>query len=163
MKTLQKPIAFILVGLPGTGKSTWSKPFLDTNQFVHISTDAVIDSIAKNESKTYDEVFKESIKIADKAIKELATQTILNKRNIIWDQTNVSVKARKKIITKLKDYTKVAVVFTCSEELHTERLFKRSESEGKTISNFMMESMKNSFQFPTLDEGFDSIIEVKHG
>lgn len=157
---MTKPIAFILIGLPGSGKSTWSLPLLSSGQFDLISTDFFIEQEAKKLGLTYSDIFRDYVKEADKICNLYITEVISGERNLIWDQTNVSIKSRKSKIDKLKNYIKIAVVFEIDEELHKERLDNRTASDGKFIPVNVMDSMKKTFQFPTLEEGFNHIIHV---
>lgn len=157
-----KPIAYFLIGLPGSGKSTWSKPLLDSGQYDLISTDFFIDQYAKSVGKTYTDVFKEYIKEAEKITKEYIDEVVDGRRNLIWDQTNTTAKSRKQKLDKLDGYVKIAVVFSISEQTQAERLKKRDEDIGKAIPANILKSMRDHFEHPTLDEGFSQIIEVKY-
>lgn len=157
-----KPIAFFLIGLPGSGKSTFSKPLLESGQFDLISTDFFIDQYAKSVGKTYTDVFSGSIKEAEKITKEYLSEVITGRRNLIWDQTNTTAKSRKQKLDKLDGYLKIAVVFTISEKTQNERLQKRDAEVGKVIPANILKSMRDHFELPTLDEGFDQIIEIKY-
>jgi predicted kinase len=157
-----KPIAFFLIGTPGCGKSTWSKPLLESGQFDLISTDFFIDQYAKSVGKTHDEVFREYIREAEKINKLYLKEVVEGRRNLIWDQTNFLIKTRKRNLGKLDGYIKIAVVFTISEQTQNERLQKRKEEVGKSISEPILTDMRTRFEYPTLDEGFNQIIEVKY-
>ena len=52
------PVAYILIGLPGSGKSTWIRNNQTKDDFVVISSDDEIEKYAKSQSKTYSEVFE---------------------------------------------------------------------------------------------------------
>jgi predicted kinase len=161
-KLISKPIAFIMVGLPGSGKSTWSKTLLQSGQFDLISTDHFIDLEAQKQGKTYDDLHREYIKEADKICRSYLKEVIEAKRNLIWDQTNLSVKSRRSCVQQLKDYVRIAVVFKIDKETLQSRLNLRAEVEGKTISESILSRMCNYFQIPTLEEGFHQIIEVNY-
>lgn len=156
------PIAFFLIGLPGSGKSTWIKPYLESNQFDLISTDFFIDQYAKSVGKTYTDVFSEYIKEAEKITNLYLSEVIEGRRNLIWDQTNISVKARKAKIAKLDGYIKIAVVFSISEDTQLSRIANRKTETGKDIPANILRSMRGNFEMPTLEEGFSQIIEVNY-
>lgn len=159
--TQMKPIAYILIGLPASGKSTWAKPMLESGEYVLISLDYHVEEYAKSIGKTYNDIFREYASTAEKQSKAVLKDAIENKKNVIWDQTNVSAKSRLKIC-QLKAYKKIAVVFQLPEDVHKERLAAREISEGKSIPEFILNSMRENFEFPTLDEGFDEIIEITY-
>ncbi len=76
-------------------------------------------------------------------------------KDIIWDQTSVSVKSRKRKFNMLPDYEHIAVVFKTPEQAELTR--RLSSRPGKIIPEHVMRSMIDSFQMPTEDEGFSQI------
>lgn len=151
------PILYVLVGVPGAGKSTYIKNHL---KGVILSTDDYIEKIASETGKTYNEVFsKETMREAISELNSNLSKAIFNKENIIWDQTNLSVKKRASILAEFKgtDYEKIAVVFpTPNEEEWKRRLNSRP---GKTIPIHVLNSMAKSLEYPTIAEGFDRVVE----
>jgi predicted kinase len=149
---------YMLVGLPGSGKSTWAK---NTYPSAIIgSSDAFIEDHAKNIGKTYNEVFVEMVKKAQESCNQIVQKAFVNnEETVIWDQTNLSIKSRKNRLAFVpKDYKKVAIVVSCSDEKQwKERLDSRP---GKTIPFGILETMKRSFQTPTVEEGFDEIVII---
>lgn len=151
------PTATILIGLPATGKSF----YVDQNNLVNantvvLSTDYYIEKYAIIENKTYNEVFQDCIKIATSDMMDDLEFAKLNNLDIVWDQTNLSIKSRTNKIKLLKDYEIHAVVFgmNITMEEHFNRLNSRV---GKSIPDFVMKTMKASYQEPTKEEGFISI------
>lgn len=150
----------ILVGLPGTGKSTWinSMGYFQRPDWIVLSTDNFIESVAEVEGKTYSEVFPVAIKHAEKTMQENFEYAIKNKLNIVWDQTNLSRGTRLRKLNKLPlcYHPVVARVFSAPEN-HDEWLNSASR-KGKTIPPHVLGIMKTIYQEPTLSEGFDQII-----
>ena len=64
------PTIYMLIGVPASGKSTWVEQ--NKGNALVISTDNLIEAYAANLGKTYNEVFKEQIKIATKIALEHA-------------------------------------------------------------------------------------------
>ena len=149
----------MLVGLPGTGKSTWVKnqKFFDRPDWIVLSTDNYIDSVALGSGKTYSEVFPVAIKDAEKNLKEGLEYAIKAKLNIVWDQTNLSRSTRLKKITKVPlCYRMVARVFPVPDN-HAEWL-NSAERAGKVIPRHVRDSMRAVYEEPTIYEGFDEVI-----
>lgn len=159
---MMKPTLIMLVGLPGTGKSTWIRDQgfwdrWDSADTMVLSTDNFIESVASGEGKTYSEVFPMAIKAAEKNLEEGLEYAIQTDMNIVWDQTNLSVSSRKKKLRKIPaHYRKVAKVFLPTDE--HEAWLNSPERAGKVIPKNVLDSMQATFQMPTVDEGFDEVI-----
>lgn len=150
------PKCTLLVGVPGSGKSTWllDREYIE-DQYI-ASTDDIIEAIAFGFGMTYDEGFKDLIKFAEKVMwKELADFAEDSER-IYIDRTNLSVKSRKRFIDFLKPYGYEfdAVVFPTPE---TDEWAKRLHRPGKTIPDHVLESMADNIEMPTKEEGFTNI------
>jgi predicted kinase len=158
------PLLIVMVGLPGSGKDYIIKNIIRDNPDIifHVaSTDDIIEKYADSIGKTYSDVFDEAIKPAIKQMDQDITNSIKERKNIIWNQTNTGLNKRKSIINKFpEEYTKIAVVITVDPEIHTSRLKNREENTGKGIPNFVINTMRNSYVEPTLGEGFDDIIKI---
>jgi predicted kinase len=152
---IKMPKCYQLIGVPCAGKSTWIKNQEWAKDCVIVSTDAWVEREAERVGKTYSEIFDEYM---PKAVELMANQ-VENAReknlDIIWDQTSVSVKSRKRKFNMLRDYEHIAVVFTTPEK---DELARRLASRpGKNIPDHVMRSMIDNFDMPTLDEGFAEI------
>lgn len=156
-----QPSIFVLVGLPASGKSTWRSRFTQERPCAVISSDDIIEEIAAEQGKTYSEVFSEAIKVSDKMARERFQAAVRERKDIVLDRTNMSVKSRASFLAGLpKDYRKRAIVFEVSEAVLNERLEKRNAT-GKVIPKSVIESMRASYQTPTDAEGFDTIEFVR--
>ena len=149
------PTAYILVGVPGSGKSTWIKNQTWTKDCTVVSTDAYIDAVADREGKTYDDVFKDNMNDAVSHMTSAVNDAIERGADIIWDQTSVSVASRKKKFNMLKGYKMIAVVFRTPEAGEWQR--RINSRPGKHIPTHVLESMANNFEMPTVEEGFDEV------
>lgn len=149
------PKLYMLIGVPGSGKSTWIANQDWTKDIPIVSSDKFIDEHAAKEGKTYNEVFADYVKIATRLMDNQVLICKANNTDIIWDQTNTSVKSRKAKLDKLEGYEKIAVVFRTPEK---EELDKRLvQRVGKHIPANVMESMIANLQEPTEEEGFKEI------
>ena len=149
------PKVYMLIGVPGSGKSTWIGNQDWMKDMPVVSSDRFIDQHAEKEGKTYNEVFDEYIKIASKLMDNQARVCHANNLDFIWDQTNTSVKSRKGKLAILPGYEAIAIVFrTPEKEEHDRRLASRP---GKHIPKNVLESMIANLQEPTEEEGFTEI------
>ena len=76
-------------------------------------------------------------------------------RDIIWDQTSMSIKSRKRKFNMLRDYEHIAVVFKTPEKAELAR--RLASRPGKNIPDHVMRSMIDNYDAPTEEEGFKEI------
>jgi predicted kinase len=151
------PKCYQLIGVPGAGKSTWvwSQNWIEGMDYV--STDHHVEEYAKEQGKTYSEVFTDYMPIAVGLMADEVVEAREAGRDIIWDQTSTTVKSRARKFNMLPDYYHIAVVFRTPN--HTElmrRLASRWDS-GKIIPEHVVASMIASWEEPTEEEGFKEI------
>lgn len=171
MKNIQKlsqkldsPALIMMCGLPCSGKSTWIKTFVEnsTLDWTVISSDNIIDEMCEKEGVTYSEGFSRFVSAAGQEMNRRAKQAFAEGKNIIWDQTNLTVKSRRgKLKTAVeKSYDIGAVVFNVDPKIIKQRNIKRSEEIGKFIPEQVIANMESSFVAPTREEGFKTIVSV---
>lgn len=146
------PTCYQLVGVPASGKSTWISTQTLLKDYVIISTDNHIEEYARVEDKTYSQVFNEFMPTA---IKLMAQDVVLARKagkDIIWDQTSISISSRRKKFNLLPNYNHIAVVFATPPIDESNR--RLAQRPNKHIPAHVMTSMILNFQIPTLAEGF---------
>jgi predicted kinase len=153
---------YILVGVPGSGKSTWLQANEDVLEYpVKLSSDEVIEDIADMFGYTYDEIFKDVVAFANRVFLDRVDVASKNDFiSVVLDRTNMSKKTRAPFIRKFKDFRKVAVVFPTPEQGEWDR--RLASRPGKNIPKYILESMERNFQMPTVEEGFDEVIVVEN-
>jgi predicted kinase len=153
----------MLVGLPASGKSTfrssswWSEPGTDAP--VVVSSDDYIEAIARDEGSTYDAVWSHrTAKLAQRWCEDTAAFAFIDGLDVVWDQTNLTVKSRASKLRMVPEgYKKAAYVFDVPDaHEHACRL----ERPGKTIPIGVLASMTMTFVTPSYDEGFDEVWKV---
>lgn len=186
-----------LIGIPGSGKTTYSQRYIDAGYKIH-SSDAIREEISKNKKIKY--LKENNISFDPKTIKgdpndqsvsfiafkEMYKRTaldLLNGKNVIFDSCLTNKRSRKtaikeifKLLPENFDVDVIGIVFDKDLEKCKERNKKR-ESEGsqvidydgtkRTVSRIVPEEVldrmyKNLYEnFPSTDEGFDSIEIIK--
>lgn len=144
---MNKPQLIILCGLPCSGKSTFLKSS-DYDEYTHLSTDAYIEQVAKLQNKTYNDVWKDTIKEAAKVFYGMMCIAATTNKNVIIDQTNLTVQTRKLKIDLFKNHEPTIVFFNTPLELIKERNCR----PGKHIPEYVISSMAKSLQIPTEEE-----------
>jgi predicted kinase len=153
-------VLYMLIGVPGSGKSTWLQS-QDLSQAQVLSTDNWVEHFAQLNNMTYTDIFKRVIGEATRLMKEDLCKALQNQQVIYWDQTNSTVKTRAAKLTQIpRTYRKVAVYFpTPPDHVLTARLKGR---EGKQIPANVVWGMKSQLEPPHVSEGFDEIIVVNN-
>lgn len=147
----------ILVGVPGSGKSSYLNEKYWVDGGYVISTDNIIEDIANEYCMTYDDAFKDLIKFAEKVFFDKINTHLKYGDSVIIDRTNLSVKSRSRFFNLLKPhgYTFDAIVFPTPDKKEWDR--RLASRIGKTIPKAILETMEKSFQMPTVEEGFTNI------
>jgi predicted kinase len=149
------PHCYQLVGVPGSGKSTWIRNQDWALGLTVVSTDAFVEDYARAQGKTYSEVFEEYMPTAVDLMAEQVVFAREHGHTVIWDQTSTTVASRAKKFRMLPDYEHVAVVFQTPE--HKELMRRLSSRPGKDIPEHVIASMIASWEDPTDEEGFSEI------
>jgi predicted kinase len=116
---------YVLVGMPGVGKSTWINK--NYSHLPVVSSDNFIDLMARRQGKTYTEVFQQYIKSAQDLVWHDIDRYVADGTSFIVDQTNMRARKRREILSKIPaDWNCVAVVFEQPpENILSERLASR--------------------------------------
>lgn len=156
---------YIAIGAPASGKSTWwdiawSNGHLSPKEFARVNFEKIkLDLFGDENDKDKEDPY-------DKYVANLAftnyKQLLSNKiKNIYWDNTSHSVKARKILIdlAKKAGYKVYAIWFNIPLTSCLERNLKRERVTDIKQLNFIYNHiLKNP---PDLDEGFDDIIMIE--
>lgn len=154
---------YFLIGLPGSGKSFLTNNIIKNNpDTVVLSMDNIIDKFAQENNMTYRQVWSEHIKVAEKEFENIIKNAIHDKKDIIWDQTNLHPLSRAPKIKRLLEsfYQIEGIALELSPEEWRARIKKREQNGGKTMLPDVLDSMEKSYQSPEYSEGFDKIYIV---
>ena len=149
------PKCYQLIGVPGSGKSTWVKNQDWALGLTIVNTDAFVEDYARAQGKTYSEVFVDYMPTAIDLMIEQVVFAREHSHTIIWDQTSTTVKSRARKFNMLPDYEHIAVVFRTPE--HKELMRRLMSRPGKEIPDHVVASMIASWEDPTEEEGFKEI------
>ena len=135
----------IMIGLPGSGKSTWCKDLYKGDEnVVYICPD-------KNHTKLCDEgILKKAYQQLDNALKE--------HKDVVIDAANLTKRYRKKWLDICKKYK--ANVTAVYMHLNYSQVIERMSSRGKQIPHDIIRKMYFDLEEPELSEGFTDIIYV---
>lgn len=149
------PKCYQLVGIPGSGKSTWVSSQLWAKDCVIVSTDDYVEKFAQRLGKTYSQVFSIVMPRAIRLMMRRVRKAQLEGKDIIWDQTSTTLISRKRKFVALPDYYHIAVIFGTPEKKELNRRLR--SRPGKYIPKKVIKSMIDNWQKPAEEEGFREI------
>ena len=147
---MNRPSLIILVGIPGSGKSTYAKKYISEypKTPVHLSSDKIREELYGDESIQGNpaEVFS--------LMQKRAIEALNNGNDVIYDATNITRKDRAGIIGICPKFAKIEThIIWAPIEVCIERDSKRERTVGKEV----IDKMLKRFQAPYYDEGIDEI------
>lgn len=149
----------MLIGLSGSGKSTYAKEYIKTRSgTVVISSDDIRQELwgdandQQNPSQVFDEMFIRTVAAMKKGM------------NVIYDATNLVAKTRKATLTRLRqtlnqDFIAVADVIVCS----LSECKRRQGERDRKVPDEVIDRMVRQFQTPWYNEGWDTINIISCG
>jgi tRNA uridine 5-carbamoylmethylation protein Kti12 len=153
-------VVVVLSGLPGSGKSYLTKASKLGGKVFIYSTDDYIEQMAIQNSSTYTDSFELYIREATEFMNLELKKAIEANMTVIWDQTNTKAAKRRWILNQFPEhYVKhcFAIIPPRNDrewQLLTARILSRP---GKHIPKYVIESMLEGYEEPSLDEGFDLV------
>lgn len=154
-EAIDMPTLYVLVGVPGSGKSTTVKKLQSSNP------DTVVvcpDEYRKKLGGTYN-YFKQDKSIWGNLCPTDVNDALSKGKNVIFDATNVSEKRRKSILQWAKVPTKkIAVV--ADVDVATAKKQNKMRDPDKVVPDHVIDNMAKSFTYPTESEGFDEILNA---
>jgi predicted kinase len=149
------PKMYVLVGVPGSGKSTWATTQEWFKDCAYISTDKIVERYARFRKKTYSEVFglymPRAVNFMIKQLNKAKERGV----DIVWDQTSTTIESRARKFRLCPDHYAIAVVFKTPERTELDR--RLANRPGKEIPVQVVNDMINRWEDPTGDEGFKEI------
>lgn len=148
---MNKPTMWVLVGLSGSGKSTIATQIANENpNTVIVSSDAIREELTGNyeDQEHNEEVFK--------IFHDRIRKNLENKKNVIADATNLTMKSRRAIMMKVNglNVRKVCVIIP--------KPFKQCKKDNlhreHPVPDFVLDKQIRKYQIPFYEEGFDEII-----
>ena len=138
-----KGILIVTVGIPGSGKTSWVKDYIEENKDKNIeviSSDEIRKELLndiKDQSKN-----KEVAIIAKERFKEC----LRKKQNVVWDATNLRKEYREQLITLSHNYNALTklLVFLDKES----NIRKKDKGRKWSVSDSVIDKQIKSWQFP---------------
>lgn len=146
---MNRPRLILLVGIPGSGKTTYAKELTEAlSNAIHLSSDAIRAELYGDESIQGDpsEVFSLMQKRAIEALNE--------GHDVIYDATNITRKDRASIINICPKFARIECRIIWAP---IEVCIERDSTRDRTVGKEVIDKMLKRFQAPYYDEGIDEI------
>lgn len=134
----------ILVGPPGSGKSTWGENFAKKNGIKKISTDEIRAEIGSGEHDQ--SVSAQAFSLARQRVKD----ELKAGRSVIIDATSVNRKARRDWINLARGAG--AFVIAVPFEVSREELIRRDANRPRTVGPEIIDRFLNKYERPSVGE-----------
>lgn len=149
--------AFVMCGIPGSGKSTWVIKHMVPATDITISRDNIRFMLLQDG----EEYFAHESKVKNIFFSAIRSNTFISKDfdNVFVDATHLTPKSRRQTMNHIAhDTHKIAVYFDVPIEVALERNARR---EGRArVPEDAIKNMYNSFCAPKISEGFDEIWRI---
>lgn len=143
---------FVLMGVPGSGKSTFAEALLDIRSNIeHVSSDEI-----RKEFFEYKDNHKEIFKI----MHQRTLECLKNGKDVIYDSTNLERKYRLELYKKAKKQDSNTRVITVFIHKGLERAIKQSKQrENRTdVNEVLIREMYETMQLPIAGTDCDTIM-----
>jgi len=147
-----KPILAVMVGISGSGKSTFANGLKTSLKAELVETDAIRVELTGNaeDQSQNGKVFA----IAKKRVNGYLS----NSNNAIIDATSLSVRDRKEWIELAK--TNNAEVRAYFVDTPVDVAKRQNASRNRKVPEFVIDKQASRLQSPTKSEGFDSVTTI---
>lgn len=151
----------VLIGPPGSGKSTFLNSLKAHMPVVIASTDDQIDAHAAEHGLTYSQAFDRiNFKTLKKRMELAIAEGVARNEHVFVDQTNMTRKSRSGKLKMAGNHLKIAIDFDVPDKVLLERIEALGLATGKIIPKGIFFSMMKTYEAPTRDEGFEHVYTV---
>lgn len=159
---VEPPLLVMLVGMPGSGKTTTAVRLAGAIRSRGrvcriVGTDAYLEAEAARRGLSYAAIFAQEFRNAEAFMWMQAKEAIARRISVVWDQTNLTVKARHQRLRLFpRDYLCIAAVMATAEDEARRR--NAARGPGRAVPACVYDRMLAELHLPNADEGFQMFI-----
>ena len=142
-------ILIVMCGLPSSGKSTYANYLTESGHFACVSTDQVRKELYGDEN-----IQGNGKEVFATAFKHLRTYGQF-KNNCVFDATNITPRARRKVIQECRKYYDLIICKYIDTPLDV--CLQRNSQRERVVPKEVILRMYNNFTMPSREEGFDYV------
>lgn len=144
----------MMVGLPGSGKSTFAENYVTVN-----SKKPVILSADKLREELYGDpsILGDYKKLFAEIYRRLRLH-LKNGEHVVFDATNIKKEHRKIFFDNIADIDCVPVCVVMVADKHISK--RRNNKRKRVVPAYVIERMAESWEEPEADEGFENIAYI---
>lgn len=148
---------YLMMGCPGSGKSTWCKNHLSEND-VYVSRDEIRFSLVKEE----DEYFSKENQVYKEFVNRIGAELKAG-HNVFADATHINKGSRLKLLRSINyhDYEELGIIWV---KVPLETALSQNENRKDTrayVPESVIRNMYKQTEPPSFEEGFDKIYFVE--
>lgn len=150
----RKNTLIVLCGISGSGKSTFSEMLTEHNGFGLVCPDLIRKCLYGSES-----IQGNGKEVFDRAFESLSYYGA-NDFDCVFDATNTTKKARKKVIEQGRKYFDFVICYYFYPSLV--KSMNNQKKRERQVPREVLARQINQWETPTTDEGFDYVCEIKN-
>ena len=147
-----RPELIVLIGLPGSGKTTYAKRYVEAmgkcGNVIRLSSDSIRAELYGDES------VQGNPEVVFSTMRQRALDALSDGVSVVYDATNVTRKDRASIMSVCPKYvsTEAHIIWAPIEDC-----IMQDASRKRTVGKAVIDKMLKRFQAPWYDEGFHAI------
>lgn len=156
---ISTPIFLMLIGIPGSGKTTWVKETIKEKKFVVVCPDDIRKEITGSISNLSQD------KLVWSLAKRKVSEYLQDEKNVILDATNINYYYRQLFIKNLPHCKLMAKIFNLTPELARKRISEdvdKGRDRSKVPDDIINKMFKQFVNYCTPSrlkkEGFEVIV-----